>query len=108
MFVEIENGEIKNRTVLANPGHEMGSIPKFINEHKANTIICGGMGHRAKNIFEQYQITPILGIQGQIEDIIDQYIKNSLMAKDSLCSPGLGKDYGVPRSDHDKSHEHHN
>ena len=62
LFVEIDNNEIINREEIANPGHEMGSIPKLINEHHADSIICGGMGHRAQALFQQYNITPILGV----------------------------------------------
>ena len=106
LFVEMEGNTIINKNLIQNPGHQRGSIPEFINEHGAKTIICGGMGHRAQQAFQEYGITPIMGIQGPVEDVLNQLKNDKLLSGESTCSPNSGRNYGIPRSDSDHKHEH--
>lgn len=106
LFVEIDGKKIIKQTKLANPGHERGLIPKFIHEQGADTIICGGMGFRAQQFFQQYGVTPILGIKGPIDTVLSQLVDGTLEGGKSTCSPGGGKDYGISRTDLDPEHEH--
>ncbi len=101
LFVEFEGQEIKSRVEIPNPGHERGSIPNFIHSHGAEAIVCGGMGYRAQQFFTDFGITPIMGIQGTIEEVLQKLQTDSLNEGDSTCAPGDGKEYGVPRSDND-------
>lgn len=91
--IEIENGEVKNKTILENPGHEPGRLPKFLSEEGVNQIIAGGMGRRAQMLFEQMGISWVLGITGTIEETIESICNDTICEGESLCS-----------SDHD--HEH--
>ncbi len=103
-LLDIEEGIIVNRTEVANPGHATGAIPQFMNEKGVNVMIAGGMGWRAQEFFKQYGIDVILGITGNIDDIIGKIKNGTLEGGESLCSPGGGKGYGIPKED-GHSHE---
>ncbi len=98
-FLEIEGGKLLNRSEIPNPGHETGYIPRFLQEKGVNIIIAGGMGHRAIELFAGFKITPLLGISGSIDDVIKGVLDGPLEGGESLCAPGGGKGYGLPKKD---------
>lgn len=104
-LLEIEGCEIKNREVIDNPGHQTGFLPKFLKGKDVDYIIAGGMGWRAQNLFDESGIKSILGVTGNIDDVIEQMVSGTLKGGESLCQPGGGKDYGIPKSDHLHEHE---
>jgi len=108
-FITIENNKVVEKKILKNPGHEVGSIPKFINEQGAKWMIAGGMGRRAIEFFTQYGIEVIMGITGKIDDVIKKILDGTLEGGESLCTPGGGKGYGVEKihTEADDVHKHH-
>lgn len=110
IIITIENNRVKEKKILQNPGHTMGSIPQFIKEQGAKCMISGGMGPRAIDFFHQYDIDVIIGVSGKIEDVIEKFLNGTLEGTESLCSPGAGKGYGVDKihteADDDQNHHH--
>ena len=110
-FITIENSEIIEKVVLPNPGHTVGSIPKFLSEQGANYIIAGGMGRRAVEFFNQYNIEVISGVEGAIDEVTKEFINGTLEGSEGICTPGAGKGYGIDKIhtevDDDQEHHHH-
>ena len=110
-FLTIEDDKLVKREEFANPGHTVGSIPEFVNNHGAEYMIAGGMGHRAIAYFGQYGINVIVGVQGTIDSVIERILDGQIktMGGESLCAPGGGKGYGVEKihTEADNNHEHH-
>ncbi|MFX0081168.1 MAG: NifB/NifX family molybdenum-iron cluster-binding protein [Candidatus Hodarchaeota archaeon] len=110
-FITIENNEVIEKEVFPNPGHTVGSIPKFVNTHGAKYMISGGMGPRAVGFFNDYGIEVIMGVAGEIDEVIKKIIEGTLEGGESLCSPGGGKGYGVEKihteADDEYKHHHH-
>ncbi len=108
-FIRIENNELVEKEILQNPGHTVGSIPKFVSDHGAKCMISGGMGRRAQDFFNQYGIEVIMGVTGNIDDVIKKILDGTLEGGESICSPGGGKGYGVEKihTEADDNHEHH-
>ncbi|HBE04355.1 MAG: dinitrogenase iron-molybdenum cofactor [Spirochaetes bacterium GWF1_41_5] len=106
-IVDINDGKIVKKEELANPGHEPGYIPDFLNEKSVNCIIAGGMGMRAQELFSQFNIQAIMGVSGKIDDVIKQLINGELKGGESLCKPGDGKGYGVEKTECDHGNEEH-
>jgi len=98
-IVEIKNNKVKNRKIIFNPGHMTGFLPKFFKEKGVNCVIAGGAGSRAQELFEQFGIKLITGIQGKVNDVIKEFIKKELKQGEDLCKPGKGKGYGIKRED---------
>ena len=99
VIIELKDGVNSKQTLIDNPGHKTGFIPKFLNELGVNFIISGGMGHRAKDLFREFGIGTILGITGRIEDTINKILDNNLQGGDSTCLPQSGHGYGLPKED---------
>ena len=68
------------------PPHQPGLLPKFLVELNANTIITGGMGQRAIDLFKAQNIEVILGAAGSIEENLKEYMGGALYSKGSACS----------------------
>lgn len=56
-----------------------------------NCIIAGGMGPRVKDLFAQSKIEPIIGVQGQIEEVIEKFLKQELETGKDLCGHPSGE-----------------
>lgn len=111
-FITIENNKVIDKDVLPNPGHAVGSIPKFINEQGATCMITGGIGHRAVGFFNEYGIEVIRGVTGSVDDTIGKILDGTLEGGENICSPGGGKGIGVEKihteaDDNDYNHHHH-
>ena len=53
--------QITGTNYLTPPPHEPGVIPRWLHEQGATTIIAGGMGMRAQQIFAENNITVVTG-----------------------------------------------
>ena len=104
-IISVENGNLKKKEELANPGHSPGAIPEFLHTHGVDTIVAGGMGQRAQLFFDEYGIKTIMGVSGSLDSVISQLCTDSLAGGESLCSPGAGKGYGVEKEECDHEEE---
>lgn len=98
-IVEIEENEIKSKESVDNPGHHPGFIPEFLHEKGVDCIITGGMGRKAAGFFKQSGIETVVGITGTIEEVLEKIRNGTLENKESLCKPGLGKGYGIEKTE---------
>jgi predicted Fe-Mo cluster-binding NifX family protein len=98
-IVEIEDNKIKSKEVVDNPGHHPGSIPEFLHEKGIDCIVSGGMGRKAEELFRQYNIETVVGVTGAIDETLEKIRNGSLESEKSLCRPGLGKGYGIEKTE---------
>jgi predicted Fe-Mo cluster-binding NifX family protein len=98
-IIQLQDKKVVNREIILNPGHRTGFLPKFLAEKDVHTIICGGMGRRAIELFNEKGIKAIVGVSGGTDEVITKYIKGQLKEDDSLCQPGSGKGYGIEKED---------
>lgn len=84
-IVEIENNEVLKKSIIDNPGHEPGFLPKFLSEKGVNCILAGGMGPKAINLFREKNVEPIVGVYGSIDKVIEDFLSNKLEIGDSKC-----------------------
>ena len=98
-IVEIEDNKVIKKETIENPGHRTGFLPKFFSEQGVDCVIAGGAGFRAQQFFNEFRIELITGVQGKIDDVIEQILKGTLKGGESLCKPGSGKGYGVEKED---------
>jgi predicted Fe-Mo cluster-binding NifX family protein len=103
-IVEIEAGKVLKRDEVANPGHQPGFIPKFLNDRGVECIVTGGMGHRAMALFNEFGIQTILGVEGNIDNAIEKLSRGELKGGESICQHGSGKGYGIEKEECDHGH----
>jgi len=101
-LAEIKENKVINKEVIANPGHHPGFLPSFLAEKGVEYIICGGMGKRAQSMFAEKQIKAVVGVQGKVDKIIEELLKGQLKGGETLCQPGKGKGYGIPKTEIDE------
>ena len=80
-IVDLEDRDIKTVQVIDNPfynGHQVGQVPGFINEQKANVMLSGGMGGRAIEFFRQFGIEAATGATGTVRQSLEQYLGGGL------------------------------
>lgn len=108
-IAEIENEKVLKVEEINNPGHHPGFLPNFLAERGVNYIICGGMGNRAQMLFAEKKISPIVGITGKIDEVVEKFAQGKLKSGESFCKPGAGKGYGLEKEecDHPGDNYHH-
>jgi predicted Fe-Mo cluster-binding NifX family protein len=84
-IVEIADGMVRSRELIANPGHEPGFLPGYLAQRGVTCIVAGGMGPRAQGLFEQQGIETIVGISGSIADTLQALLRGELESGESLC-----------------------
>ncbi len=90
-------GRVDNYTIFDTENEKVEIIPNtsshkggtklpadLLQSHKIDIMICGGLGRRAIQLFEQYGIEVYSGAEGIIADAIKQFENGSLnMATDA-------------------------
>ncbi len=104
-MVNIENGKAVCVELEANPGHSPGAIPQFLKSKGADKIVCGGIGARATELFRQYGIEILAGVDGTVDNAIEALAAGTLFGKESMCDPGVGRGYGVEKTECDHAHQ---
>jgi predicted Fe-Mo cluster-binding NifX family protein len=87
-IVRIENGKVKDKVVVPNPGHEPGFLPAFLSRMGVGCIIAGGMGPRAQGLFAGEKIETVVGVGGTVDQAVEQYLAGTLEGGASCCDHG--------------------
>jgi predicted Fe-Mo cluster-binding NifX family protein len=85
---DIDGDTVANKTVVPNPGHQPGFLPPYLGRLGVTHIIAGGMGPMAQRLFLDQGIEPILGVSGQIDEVIQSFLGGNLERGESLCNHG--------------------
>lgn len=85
---QIENENAVRLTELENPGHEPGKLPLLLAEKGITTILAGGIGQRALNLFQEKQITVVRGVSGDVDTAAAAYAAGTLTDGKSSCTHG--------------------
>ena len=98
-IVEIKENKVVSKKIIDNPGHNPGYLPQYLNEMGASHIVAGGMGMRAKDLFKEANIEPILGVEGEVDNVIDKILDGTLEGAENICDHGGGKGYGIDKTE---------
>jgi predicted Fe-Mo cluster-binding NifX family protein len=106
-IIDVENNQVKEQTTVPNPGHHPGFLPEFLAKQGVRTIIAGGMGPRAHELFAEKNIQTIVGVAGSVDSVVAQLKEGTLKGGPTLCEPGAGKGYGVEKTECSHGEEQH-
>lgn len=81
----IESDKVKDKEFLESPRHQRGVLPKFLSDNNVDSIVAGGMGQRAQDLFNQNNINVIVGANGNLENTVEKYLNNELESTDFVC-----------------------
>lgn len=85
-------GQVKEEEYIESPGHKPGFLPKFLAGKEIDTVIAGGMGARAQNLFNDNGISVIVGASGSLSDVIQAYIDGDILSTGSICEAHIHSD----------------
>ena len=84
--VDEKKREITAKQLLTPPPHEPGVLPRWLHEQGANTIIAGGMGQRAQQLFTDNSIKVVVGATAETpEKLVEDYLAGTLQDGTNLC-----------------------
>ncbi len=82
----VEDGKIIREERVDPPVHEPGSHPRFLKDLGCGTVIAGGMGMKAQEIFAANGIKVIYGVEPKpLQAIVESYLEGRLTAGANLC-----------------------
>ena len=83
---DVKENKITNEEFVAPPPHEPGTFPKFLRDLGCDTIIAGGMGSRAQNLFAENSIEVIVGLRSDnLKGLVETFISQGLQSEANLC-----------------------
>lgn len=85
-IVEVENSQIKAKSVISTEGNQHGQLPVFLASKGVDVVIAGGMGEGAKQRLISNGIEIISGVTGEIDQVVNKFIDGSLESGNAGCS----------------------
>ena len=101
VIADIEENAIKSVKAIDNPyyrNHTPGQVPAFIHSHNVSVMLTGGMGRRAVDFFQQYDIQPVTGASGTVHQTLHRYL-NGELSEAQPCAES--------QHHHKHGHDHH-
>ena len=85
-LVDVSAGKIVSSEFVDSPPHQPGLLPEWLGGHGANLIIAGGMGSRARGLFEERGIEVVVGAPCETpEKVVEQFLAGELVLGDNTC-----------------------
>lgn len=81
----VEDGKVAGRQFYQNPGHKPGFLPNFLSDLGAETVITGGIGGGAIDIFNEKNIEVVSGAVEDAGEAVEKYLKGELKSTGSVC-----------------------
>jgi ATP-binding protein involved in chromosome partitioning len=85
-MIDVAEGRIVGSELIDAPEHQPGLLPGWLGERGADLIIAGGMGSRAKAIFEREGIEVVVGAPREAPDlVVRHYLEGKLELGENTC-----------------------
>ncbi len=85
LIFKIREGEVIEKEEILNPGHQPGFLPQFLKQKGVNVLIAGGAGPRAQDLLQDLGIEFILGVSGNVNEVLTAYLNGELKPGQSQC-----------------------
>ncbi|MBN1593648.1 MAG: P-loop NTPase [Candidatus Coatesbacteria bacterium] len=84
--VDKAGGKTIGMEMVDAPPHEPGLLPKWLKDKDVEVVIAGGMGQRAKGLFEEQNIEVFIGVPSDDpQTLVSTYLAGGLESGDNLC-----------------------
>jgi predicted Fe-Mo cluster-binding NifX family protein len=100
-MAEVENKEVRSRSLVTAPEHAPGRLPLFLREQGAEAVITCSMGRKAQTILEHFGVEVLLGVTGEVDEVLERFAAGELVPGENGCSHGHGHEHG-----HGEEHGH--
>ena len=90
---ETADGEVLNSVVVSTMGSGHGALAGFLQEHGADTLICGGIGAGAQEALKEAGITLYGGVSGSADQAVEDLLNNELSYDENVMCSHHGEDH---------------
>lgn len=97
---QIEDGEIKSKTILDAGENGHSSLATLLSGNNIDILICGGIGEGATEALKRCGIELVGGADGDIDHVIQAYMKDSLVHDPNFACNGHNEATGHSCSGH--------
>ncbi|APH38403.1 NifB/NifX family molybdenum-iron cluster-binding protein [Methanohalophilus halophilus] len=94
-YYAIYDSETGKINVLENTSEHMGGVglpPELLANEGVETMLCGGLGWKAVQMFDQFGIKVFVGAQGKVSDAIEDW-KNERLEQAGANNSCSGHDH---------------
>ena len=85
-IADIENNKLVASVFVTPPAHEPGLYPAWVKEQGVSEVICGGIGQKARDLFDAQSITVYYGADKKDpENLIQDHLNNMLKTGQNEC-----------------------
>lgn len=89
--VDRSSNAITGSSEAVPPPHEEGAIPKWLREQGVSLVIAGGLGRKAKQLFDDMGIDVVTGApQDEPAAVVRFHLDGTLESGDNACGHGSG------------------
>ena len=85
MIFETDGQAVLSEASVPNPGHRPGFLPNFLGDMGVETVIVGGIGGGAIEIFNERGIKVITGARGDARTAVEKYLAGTLLSTNAQC-----------------------
>ena len=86
VIYNIVDGEIKGSSILKNPPHQKGYLPKFLKDNEVDVVITGGIGKMAVDLLSDLGIKCYMNVSGEAQEVIKAFNTEKLEYKQEPCT----------------------
>ena len=84
--VEPDSKNVLNVSTVKAPEHEPGLLPGWLADKGVSTVIAGGMGSKAQQLFAEQGVTVVTGANRSApETVVNLYLDDALMTGENVC-----------------------
>ncbi|MCX6543363.1 MAG: hypothetical protein NTV05_02995 [Acidobacteria bacterium] len=77
-IVEVEDGRIRETLLIPNPGASHTFWADLFVRNSIKYVIAGSMGPTARSVMTGKGVQPVLGVTGQVDDVVRRFIAGEL------------------------------
>ncbi|MDN5290718.1 MAG: hypothetical protein PWQ06_957 [Anaerophaga sp.] len=87
LIAVVVDGKVKDVIEEVPPPYEPGVIPSWLSSKGVNTVLVGGIGQKAVNLFRQFGVNVVIGVpEKNPRELIDDFLSDTLITGDNQCS----------------------
>ncbi|PJC86715.1 ATPase [Vibrio sp. HA2012] len=84
--VDPDNKQITARIDIDAPPHEPGLLPAWLGEKSVDLVITGGMGQKARQLFDEQSISVVVGAPAESPEALAlSYMNGTLVSGMNAC-----------------------
>ena len=76
---DVKDGKVVGSEIIPTDGSGHGALAGFLATHKADALICGGIGGGALNALSEAGIRVLAGVSGDADSRVDEFVEGTLV-----------------------------